>query len=81
MYFPTIVTFAVLPFVVGAVPASLNSPRIDSLISIPLSRKSNHLNRDGSVDLEKLQAGAHHTMAFAFLCSIVKGWTLNGLFT
>ncbi len=79
MYFPTIVTFAALPFLMGAVSGSLNSPRTDGLISIPLSRRSTYLNRDGSVDLEKLQAGAHHTMAFVFLCPFIKGWTLIGL--
>jgi hypothetical protein len=57
----------VLPFLVGAAPASLNRPRTDGPISIPLSKRSNHLNDDGFVDHEKLQASLHHTMAFVSL--------------
>ncbi len=81
MYFSTVVAFAVLPFLVRAVPVSLNSPRIVGLKSIPLSRGENHLNGDGSVDLENLHAVVHHTMAFVFLCPFVRSWTLNGPFT
>ncbi|KAN0118951.1 acid protease [Russula decolorans] len=63
MYFSTVVAFAALPFLVGAVPVSLNSPRTDRPMSVPLTKRSNHLNDDGSVNLEKLQAGIDHTMA------------------
>ena len=66
MYFSIIVTFAVLPFLVGAVPVSPKSSRTDRLISIPLSRRST-LSKDGeSIDLGKLKASRHHATAFVF---------------
>ncbi|KAF8491748.1 acid protease [Russula emetica] len=64
MYFTTVFAFTVLPFLVGAVPVSMNSARTqaEGSISIPLSKRGNHLDDDGFVDLEKLQASMHHTM-------------------
>jgi hypothetical protein len=80
MYFSTVVAFAALPFLVGAVPVSLNSPRTDRPMSVPLTKRSNHLNDDGSVNLEKLQAGIDHTMAFVFpLLFLCEGWILIGV--
>jgi hypothetical protein len=64
MYFSTTLAFAALPFLVGAVPVSLDSPR--SVVSIPLSQRSTHLNVDGFVDVEKMQANVHHAAAFVF---------------
>jgi hypothetical protein len=68
MYFSTVIPFAAIPFLVGAVPISKNSSRTDGPISIPLSKRSIRLNDsdDGLqvVDLEKLKASVHHTTAF-----------------
>ena len=66
MYFSTIVTFAALPFLVGAVPVSLKSSRTDRPISIPLSRRSNLSKGGESIDLGKLKASRHHATAFVF---------------
>ena len=74
MYFSTVIVFSALSSLrlVGAVPVSPNSlaSRTKGPISIPLSKRSNYLNHDGLVDLDKLQAGVHHTEAlvlpFAF---------------
>lgn len=67
MYFSTAVAFIALPFLVGAVPVSLNSPQTGAPVSIPLNKLVNYLNLDGSVNNEKLEAGLNHTKAFVFL--------------
>jgi hypothetical protein len=67
MYFPTVIAFVALPFLVGAVPVSPNSSRTKGPISIPLTKRLNYLNHDGRVDYEILKAGERHTMAFVFL--------------
>ncbi len=63
MYFSTAIAFAVLPFLVEAVPVQ-NSVR--SVLSIPLSKRATLSNTDGLVDVETLQAGIHHTIRFVF---------------
>ena len=66
MLFFTVLSFslAALPFLVGAIPVSLNSPRTGRPISIPLKRHMNHLNRDGTVNHGRLEASLRHTEAF-----------------
>ncbi len=39
-------------------------------MSIPLTKRSTHLNRDGSVDIGKLQANVHRTITFVFLFAL-----------
>ena len=66
-YFSTAITFAALPFLVGAVPVSPHSSRgAKGPISLPLKKYSNHLDRDGHVDPRKVQAGVDQTMEFVF---------------
>ena len=67
MYFFTVVAFAVFPFLAGAVPVSQKSSRTQGSITIPLSKRSNYLDPDGSVKHDILKAGERHTMAFVFL--------------
>jgi hypothetical protein len=67
MYFFTVIAFVVLPFLVGAVPVSQKSSRTQGSISIPLTKRVNFLNDDGTVHVERAQAGEHHVVAFVFL--------------
>ena len=67
MYFFIVIAFAAIPFLVGAIPVSQESTRTPGPISISLSRRLNYLDHQGRVDLQKLQAGERHTMAFVFL--------------
>ena len=69
MLLSTVLSFslAALPFLVGAVPVSLNSPRTGRPISIPLRKHVNHLNRDGTVNNEKLEVSLRRTEAFVLL--------------
>lgn len=64
MHLFTVVTLSVLPFLVGAVPASLNPSSSGGPHSIPLTKRSNYFRSDGTVDTEVLNAGVHHTEAF-----------------
>ena len=67
MYFLTVVACAALPFLVGAVPVSTKSARAGDLISMPLKHYPNHLNNNGQVDLQKMQASIRRDSAFVFL--------------
>ena len=66
MYFFTVVAFAALPFLAGAVPVSQNSSLAEGPRSFSLTKHSNHLNRHGFVDPRKLRAAAHQTEALVF---------------
>jgi hypothetical protein len=63
MYFLAAFLLASLPFLVGAVPVQ-NSAR--GVLSVPLSKRSTLSNANGVVDVQKLQASVHHTIAFVF---------------
>ena len=67
MYFLTVVAFAALPFLVGAVPVSMKSARAGGLISMPLKHHQSYSNNDGQVDLRKMQASIRRNSAFVFL--------------
>lgn len=56
MYSSIVIALAALPFLVGAVPLE-NSRR--NVLSIPLSKRG-----PSQLDLRRLHAGTHHTMAF-----------------
>jgi hypothetical protein len=76
MYFPTAVALAALPFLVGAVPVK------NSLISIPLSKRSTSHDADGVVDVADLQAGISYTGAFVLpVLFMEKGVLLTEAFT
>jgi hypothetical protein len=63
MYFSITVALAVLPFLVGAVPAQNFT---HNLLSIPLSKRSTPSNTDGLVDVQNLQASVDRITAFVF---------------
>jgi hypothetical protein len=67
MYISSVFVLAALPFLVGAVPAQKSARNV---LSIPLSKRSTPPNADGVVDVQDLEAGIHHTIAFVFLLSI-----------
>ena len=67
MYFLTVVAFAALLFLVGAVPVSKKSARAGGLISLPLKHHPSHLNDDGQINLQKMQASIRRDSAFVFL--------------
>jgi hypothetical protein len=83
MYFSTLVAFAVLPFLVVAIPVSPKTSRAKGIRSIPLTKNSvNYLNSDGHVNTRTVQAAIDQTEAFVFpLPFICEGWILNGLST
>ena len=66
MYFSIVVAFATLPFLVGAVPASLKSSRAGHPFSIPLTKRSNHLDHRGVIGIEQMHAGLHYSTASVF---------------
>ena len=66
MHLFTVIAFSMLLFIVGAVPVSPNPSPTGRPISIPLTKRSNHLREDGTIDSDKLDAGIGHTARFVF---------------